>query len=110
MSKFKIALHKYIVQTPHSHNPKLNFNFRIMETDDISELEVDNELIAMISGEFENTSDVAERPRRPSREQRSVESLEEEETGELEVRACPQRPREHEGFRCRPALVQPQLG
>ena len=54
-----------------------------METDDISELEVDNELIAMISGEFENTSDVAERPRRPSREQRSVESLEEEETGEL---------------------------
>ena len=51
-----------------------------METDDISELEVDNELIVMISGEFENTLDVAERPRRPSREQRSVESLEEEET------------------------------
>ena len=50
--KFKIALNKYIVQTPHSHNPKLNFNFRIMETDDISELEVDNELIVMISGEF----------------------------------------------------------
>ena len=80
-------MHKYIVQTPHSHNPKLNFNFRIMETDDISELEVDNELIAMISGEFENTLDVAERPRRPSREPQQpqvvVESLEEEETREL---------------------------
>ena len=58
-----------------------------METDDISELEVDNELIAMISGEFENTLDVAERPRRPSREPQQsqvvVESLEEEETREL---------------------------
>ena len=57
-----------IIQTSHSHNPKLNLNFRIMKTDEISELEVNDELIAMISGEFENTSDVAERPEWLSRE------------------------------------------
>ena len=39
-----------------------------MKTDEISELEVNDELIAMISGEFENTSDVAERPEWLSRE------------------------------------------
>ena len=39
-----------------------------MKTDEISELEVNDELIAIISGEFENTSYVAERPELLSRE------------------------------------------
>ena len=58
-----------------------------METDDISELEVNDELIAMISGEFENTSDVAERPEWLSREHQltstSCWKLEEEERLEI---------------------------
>ena len=58
-----------------------------MKTDEISELEVNDELIAMISGEFENTSDVAERPEWLSREHQltstSCWKLEEEERLEI---------------------------
>ena len=36
-------------------------DFRIMEADDTAELEVNDELIGMISGTFGNTSNVEER-------------------------------------------------
>ena len=65
----------------HFNLSNLNFNFRIMETDDISELEINEELRGMISGNFESTSDVEGRQRQENIELPQL--LVEEEVREL---------------------------
>ena len=65
----------------HFNLSNLNLNFRIMETDDISELEINEELRGMISGNFESTSDVEERQRQENIELPQL--LVEEEVREL---------------------------